>query len=301
MRTIRLRMFLVLLSIGISLPAAAHTYLVLDAPFPNTQGTVARGINNEKTVVGTYVEFNGKQHGFRYKKGHFTSIDVPYSTHTQALGINDAGVIVGFYDDDRGTHGFRYDGLFATIDVPGGTATFATGINKRGHIIGYYRDGSRVKGFLYEKGRFTTIDVPNSLDTTLFGINNKGAIVGTFDDGVSHSFVFDDGVFTPFDVPFANVFDHGALGINNRGDIVGYYQTGTPQTISGLHGFVFAAGVYYSVDPPGGINPMVWDINNRGDFVGDFVTGNGTRFSGFIGLETDQRRRSRDETPDEED
>ena len=279
----------------ISVPAAAHTYVVLQAPFPNTQGTFARGVNNAGAVVGTYVELNGRQHGFLYRHGRYVSIDVPHSRHTQATGINDLGVIVGFYEDVHGTHAFRYDGLFARLDVPfaKAIATFATGINNHGQIVGYYNDGIRSSGYLYDRGRFVSIGVPNSSTTTLFGINDKGEIVGTALDDRFQSFIYSDGVFTPFDVPFANAFDFGALGINDRGDVVGYFQTGTPQANTGLHGFLAANGMYDQIDVPGGINPMVWGINNCGVMVGDFVSTVGPQmFSGFIAVPTEQDRRA---------
>ena len=72
----------------------------------------------------------------------FTTIDVPNSVTTNALGINNQGQIVSNYGDVSG----------------------------------------RPLGFLLSGGTFTTIDVPNSDGTDAIGINNKGQIVGTFGD-----------------------------------------------------------------------------------------------------------------------
>ena len=87
----------------------------------------------------------------------FTTIDVPGATHgpgtngTNALGINDAGQIVGLFDA-TGRHGFLKDGaIFTTIDVPGAIATDAQGINDAGQIVGGFAtadDGFVAHGFV---------------------------------------------------------------------------------------------------------------------------------------------------------
>jgi probable HAF family extracellular repeat protein len=48
------------------------------------------------------------QHGFQLRDGQFTLIDFPGSPSTDAMGINDDGVIVGRYTDRNGrTRGFK--------------------------------------------------------------------------------------------------------------------------------------------------------------------------------------------------
>jgi hypothetical protein len=50
---------------------------------------------------------------------------------TPIPAINAAGLIVGYYIDDSGSHGFLLDvdGSYTTVDVPGATSTDAHGIN----------------------------------------------------------------------------------------------------------------------------------------------------------------------------
>src|SRR5437762_13541527 len=64
---------------------------------------------------------------------NFTTIDVPSAFRTIALGINNAGYVVGSFDDVNGTHGFVRDtgGNFTTIDFPNASSTEAHGINDR--------------------------------------------------------------------------------------------------------------------------------------------------------------------------
>jgi hypothetical protein len=43
---------------------------------------------------------------FIYSGGSFTLVNIPGSTASGAYGINNAGQIVGTYEDPTGTHGF---------------------------------------------------------------------------------------------------------------------------------------------------------------------------------------------------
>src|SRR6476661_2385584 len=91
-------------------------------------------------LAGSATAAIGQQiHGFLDVGGTFTTIDAPGSSLTQATGINDAGQIVGIFDDRTGTHGFLKAGsTFTTMDVPGFTT--ASGINNAGQIVGQFRD-----------------------------------------------------------------------------------------------------------------------------------------------------------------
>ena len=112
-----------------------------------------------------------------------------------ALGINDAGQIVGDYEDSTGEHGFLYSGgTYTTLNDPLGTdGTFASGINDAGHIVGYYYDSSgTAHGFLYSDGTYTTLDDPLGTRAPMrFGINDAGQIVGFYYDssGSGHGFL----------------------------------------------------------------------------------------------------------------
>ena len=130
--------------------------------------------------------------------GSWTSFDHPFGAQgTYALGINEAGQIVGYYLDGNGRHhGFLYDGVnFSRIDHPlGTTGSVAYGINDAGQIVGYYADVySENHGFLYNlnTGTFTNLDDPLGTNGTLAqAINDAGQIAGYFIDGnnLSHSF-----------------------------------------------------------------------------------------------------------------
>src|SRR5205814_7020973 len=98
------------------------------------------GINQLGQIVGDADANNG----FLYSGGTFTLLHDPSAATTQALGINDAGQIVGYnYNGGANTHGFLYSGgSYTAIDDPLGVSTVANGINNSGQIVGQYTDGS---------------------------------------------------------------------------------------------------------------------------------------------------------------
>ena len=181
---------------------------------PNTaSGTAATGINNGGQIVGAFFDATGISHGFLdtpvkitlpggvvETASLFTTIDDPNARlGNEAVGINNAGQIVGFYTDANGvSHGFLDTaGVFTTIDDPkagtrAGAGTVATGINDSGQIVGFFADATGVHGFLDTGGVFTTIDDPNAtFGTEALGINNTGQIVGDYTDAnlVGHGFL----------------------------------------------------------------------------------------------------------------
>lgn len=75
--------------------------------------TRAYDINTNGDVVGFYrLNMNASSpfHGFLYRDGAFTTIDVPFTgvTGTRAFGINPQGDIVGNYFTGGTSHGFLY-------------------------------------------------------------------------------------------------------------------------------------------------------------------------------------------------
>src|SRR6516164_3269457 len=117
------------------------------------------GITGIRTSVsfadGWTPQFRGTDnHLFGLSDYTFTTFDPPGSTSTNQLGggINDAGWIVGSYDDVNGTtHGYLLrDGEYARpLDFPDAILTRVNGINDLGQIVGHYRDADDIQhGFL---------------------------------------------------------------------------------------------------------------------------------------------------------
>lgn len=80
-------------------------------------------------------------YGWVYKSGQVKSLVVPGSSpmSTEAHGINDKGIVVGWYFVETGALGFAYsNGKYVSLAVPGATETYASGINNAGQIVGGY-------------------------------------------------------------------------------------------------------------------------------------------------------------------
>lgn len=80
-----------------------------------------------------------KMHGFAYSGGTYASLDFPGASDTDALGVNDAGQIVGWYVPAGSSYsqGFIYSGgQYSTVLVNGTPSISVDAINNLGHIYG---------------------------------------------------------------------------------------------------------------------------------------------------------------------
>jgi uncharacterized membrane protein len=216
---------------GFLLSGGNYTHIVFNGE-PNT---FAIGINDSGLIVG-YVQTQNigtPYFGFTYKNGNFTGlIKCPGAKSTQALGVNNAGQIVGTYVDLRNvSHGFEYSaGTYKSIDITSAKSTVAAGINKSGEISGTYVDQSNQKhGFiLHANGTVTVINyrgAPNG--TTVGGINDNGQLAGYFTpptSNLSDGFEWNNGTFTTLIFPGAGSTQVNA--INNRQVVVGAFFEG---------------------------------------------------------------------------
>jgi probable HAF family extracellular repeat protein len=210
----------------------------------------------------------------------YTSIDDPAGVHlTEAFGINNAGQIVGDYEDSGSKlHGFLYNGgTYTTL------AGAALGINNSGQIVGYVQDSSGEHGFLYNSGFLSVFDDPQGVygKTVAQGINDLGYIVGSYYDAANdvhlHGFLTGDGVhYTTIDAGFGSE----VLGTSynaSKGLIynVGYYYANQYDIYT--HGFIndFFSHITITIDDPLGISTKAEGINSAGQVVGTFQDGVG--------------------------
>jgi probable HAF family extracellular repeat protein len=249
----------------------------LPVPAPGTTGSL--GVNKD-IIIRTYV---------------FQSLNAPNAgtaagQGTQAETINNAGQIVGSYQDSGGAfHGFLLSNGQYTIldDTNAGTGanqgTQATGLNNNGQIVGDYIDASGVEhGFVLQGGTYKTLDGPTGAQKiNLDSINDNGQIVGNYTDasGVEHGFLYSGGQYTVLDDPNAGTAaGQGtfAASINNNGQIVGGYFDA-----SGEHGFLYSNGAFSTIDVPGASSTECDGINNLGQIVGNYTDANGV-LHGFL-------------------
>jgi len=210
----------------------------------------ATNINNPGDITGQMLDLDGFGHGFLIKDGALTILDVPGASETFALGINDSGLVVGYWDlldanfNTLALYGFTWkDGVFieTQINFPGAAGSGLFGVNARGDLSGTWVPDffSGIEhGFVCPKSApcFSyDAPVPGTIPfTDGKEINARGQVVGiqVGDDGIWHSYLMSGATFTEVDFPGST--GTGAFGINSAGQIVGKYFTADGDT----HGFL---------------------------------------------------------------
>ena len=256
--------------------------------FPNGSQTFARGINAHGDIIGNYTDADGVGHSFLLHNKVYSNIDYPGDGGISALAINAHGDIVGGLSDADGDHGFLLrDGKFTKIDFPGASSTRAFGINNSGDITGQYSiGGGNEKSFILIDGVFRGVHVPQGLNFTRGAEDNGVAIVGDVvlsSDQSLHGFLKIRNAVQLIDPPGTVFPCSRARGINERGDIVGAFSivntldecNSFPPAI----GFVFHAGTFSIVAPPGSPDTFAFGMNDDGVVVG--VTNKNGTIHGF--------------------
>ena len=216
--------------------------------------------------------------------------------------------------ESSGTSGYT---IIAIDEPSAGTSTLegtiVFGVNASGAMTGAYSDQVDVgHGFVCATGgtSCTSFDAPNAgssppsgwfQGTVGIGIDTAGDVVGVYIDSNNayHGFVREvsTGTITDFDDPNAPTAtpSRGTFpsGINDNGQIVGNYTTGSYDTLSLYHGFLYsiANGTFTEIDEPNagtenaasyqkeGTIPVA--INASGVVTGYYVDSSGKRH-GFI-------------------
>jgi probable HAF family extracellular repeat protein len=110
------------------------------------------GINKNGGIVGLKTGGVSSNNGFAYNGGKFQTLIVPGAQLTEAWGVNDSGIIVGWYQKCSPCviNGFALmNGKYTSLSYPGAIETFAIGINASGQVVGAYTlDGSSQHGFV---------------------------------------------------------------------------------------------------------------------------------------------------------
>jgi hypothetical protein len=199
---------------------------------PNDTGndTEGRGINNSRLVCGDYLDGSlGTFHGFFFSHNTYQNYDVPDSTTTIVLGLNNAGDFAGSATPTGGIQEafLSIGGAITEFAVPNATATLAYQLNTTNQSCGYYivSSGATHGFFRDSNGRLhAKIDPMGSTSTILFGNNDQNFIVGRYVDvdGATHGILFiPPKHFVVYDFPGATFTSLN--GINRDGMIVGRY------------------------------------------------------------------------------
>ena len=187
---------------GTAFSLSGSTY----ATRPNVNGSTvsesAFGINDGGLIVGQYTDgTTGTTLGFLFNGSAFTTLNpVLNASVTNAQGVNNNGMVAGFYSTDGvHQHGFFYNSGTDQFTFPADPTisnlvlTQFLGINDNGLAVGYYQllDGSQ-HGFLFNTMThvYSFLDDPNAAlnglsITQITGVNDSGEITGFYVDATT--------------------------------------------------------------------------------------------------------------------
>ncbi len=228
---------------------------------------------------------NGRTRAFVFDRGASTVLGTLGGRDSQALGINNAGQIVGWSDTAGPTpgvsgpeHAFIFqNGVIEDIGTKTtSNGTWASSINKTGQVSGWARGSSPTSSdrgpFFYSGGTFQYF-APSG---TAWDLNDGGQMVGVMggnDDGSGQAFLFSGGTVQNLGNVSPQHTYALANAINNAGDIVGFSSPSFFSS-SGEQAFIFSAGVMQNLNSlipsnSGWVLTRAVDINDAGQIVGN--------------------------------
>jgi PEP-CTERM motif len=214
-------------------------------------------------------------------------------TFNQELGINNGGVISGYFGSGAAGHPNQgYTTMspytsFTSENVPSSVQTQVTAINDVGTTVGFFSSSNNGVGldsnfgFVEMGGSFLQVNNPNTAVTPpvfnqLLGVNNSNVAVGFYTDagGVTHGYTYTIGAASPFsadinDPNAGTMTGQGttATAINTGGVIAGFYADAAGVD----HGFIDNDGTFQTIDPTGSQGTMLLGLNDNGFAVGTYI------------------------------
>ena len=199
---------------------------------PNDTGgmTEGRGINISRLVCGDYLdEASGNLHGYFLMGSMFHNFDVPGSSFTLLLGLNNAGDFCGSDIPGTGVQSafLSVGGVITEFTLPRATASLAEQINSSNQVCGFFNDSSFVShGYFRDSDGtiYAPIDPAGSTGTIIFGNNDSNWMVGRYSDsgGLTHGLLFiPPNRYITYDYPGSTFTSLN--GINAQGIVAGRY------------------------------------------------------------------------------
>jgi hypothetical protein len=266
----------------------AATYIQVP-PVPGSTSMIAFDITNHYTVIGSYRDSAGIEHGFMGPldgSGYKTFDYGKGTTGTEPRGISYPGAIVGFATASGFTVGEEFyrtpQGEFLTFKKKGVPLDgVAQGINGLATSVGDYvnSDGIRM-GYLGIAGKYKRdfgLQINGYLQNSPRGVDHTSGIDGYFidADGAEHGFVQYDGTVQVIDYPDNRAVLTVLEAINKAGEAPGQWN----DTAGNPHAFVLKTtkSTFTTLDPGDGSTfQQAWGINSHGLVA--LSTSNGTSY-----------------------
>jgi hypothetical protein len=212
-------------------------------------------------------------------------------TFNQLLGINNEGVIAGYFGSGAAGHpnkGYVLlppygQGNYTNENFPGSVQTQVTGLNNRGVTVGFWSSMNTASmsnnnfGFVDVNGTFRNADFPTGDAASppvdqLLGVNDSDIAVGFWVDAQGNNHGYEYNISTGRFSSVVDPHDKGAslqaTAINDRGDIAGNY---------GSDGFLLTSGGHFiSLSAPGASSTMALGVNDGDEVVGTYTVGSGS-------------------------
>jgi len=218
-------------------------------------------------------------------------------TFNQLLGINDHGVIAGYFGSGAAGHPNKGYLLYPWYNqhsyrnenFPGSVQTQVTGLNNEGATVGFWSNANNANlsnanfGFYSLDGRhFHNADFPTGNPATppvdqLLGINDSNVAVGFYTDGAGNNHGYTYNIrhhrFATVTVPGNAGLSLTAAGINNNGDVTGFYTNAAGVTVAFLR---YDHGYFQTLSVPGAASTMALGVNDKDEVVGVYTVGTGS-------------------------
>ena len=257
-------------------------------------GILAAGALALTTSAASASTLSAQGHGTAYSFAtHDNAKDL---TFNQLLGINDQGVIAGYFGSGAQGHpnkGYLLlppygPGNYINENFPGSVQTQVTGLNNRGVTVGFASSMNNANmvndniGFVGVAGHFRTADFPTKSPATppvdqLLGVNDSNVAVGFYTDagGNNHGYEYNissnrySSVTDP-KLPGASLTP---AGINAEGDVAGFYtnSAGTTDGFLKTHN-----GHFIDLAVRGAASTNALGVNSSDEVVGVYTVGSGS-------------------------
>jgi hypothetical protein len=210
-------------------------------------------------------------------------------TFNQLLGINNEGVIAGYFGSgaDAAHPNKGYVLLppyaqrdFANRNFPGSAQTQVIGISDTGVAVGFYVTASGANiGFWRANNRYHAVSFPTMNNAKpafnqLLGINDTGTAAGFYNDsaGNAHGYLYNLRTRHFKMVTVRGATTLTATGINNLGTTTGFYtnKAGATKSFIQLH-----HGRTFTFAFPGASATQAFGLNDVGEVVGTYNVGTG--------------------------
>jgi hypothetical protein len=227
-------------------------------------------------------------------------------TFNQLLGINNDGVIAGYFGSGAQGHpnkGYELwtPGTYKSENYPGSVQTQVTGLNDEGVTVGFWSAMNTASmnnnnfGFYAVNGSYHEVNFPTGDNASpqvdqLLGINDHGIAVGFYTNGQGGNRGYEYNIRTR---QFTRVLSPGwtsstslhspsltAAAINDHGDVAGFYSKTSSQVDAFLK---LASGKFITLAVHGAAMTQAFGVNDSDEVVGAYTdgTGNNAQTHGF--------------------